>query len=65
MILKNHKKNKKFRFDKENFDFGWEISLGNSVKTQNHDYKNLLRDNYNYNPNLHEFDVDKFRVKDK
>jgi len=65
MILKNHEKNKKFKFDEVSFNFSWEISSGNSVKTGNEDYGNLLRNIYHYDPSLHEFDAEKFKVSNK
>ncbi len=65
MISKNHKKNKKFKFDEEHFDLCWEISSGTAVKTGDQDYSILLRETYDYKPSLHEFDADKFRVHKK
>jgi len=65
MILKNHEKNRKFKFNEASFDFTWEINSGNSIKTGNEDYGNLLRNIYHYDPSLHEFDAEKFKVSNK
>jgi len=65
MITKKHKKNKKIKFDEENLDYSWEITLGNSVKTVDHDYGNLLRNTFDYDPTLHEFDTNRFKISDE
>lgn len=65
MIAENNRKNKKFKFDETDFDFSWEINEGNSIKTSIQNYADLLRITFDYDPALHEFDSDRFRVSNK
>jgi hypothetical protein len=65
MILKKTQKNKKFKFEDNNADFAWETGSEDSAKSGNEDYGTLLRNVYNFDPSLHEFDAERFRVSHK
>ncbi len=65
MLSKNQRKNKKFKFEESDFDFKWDSHAENSAKTNEDHYGNILRNNYRYNPSLHEFDTDRFKVPEK
>jgi hypothetical protein len=65
MLSKKNRKNKKFKFEDNNFDFSWDTSLDNPNKKPEPNYAKLLRDVYKYDPDKHEFDKDKFKISGK
>lgn len=64
MLAQNPQKNKKFKFENNSIDFSWETSSDNLTQKSDENYGKLLRDIYHFNPSLHEFDKDKFKISD-
>ena len=65
MLAQNHQKNKKFKFENHTVDFTWETTPDNLAQNSDEGYGKLLRNIYQFNPSLHEFDKDRFTIDDK
>jgi len=65
MLAQKPQKNKKFKFENYSADFIWETTPDNLAQTSDENYGKLLRNIYNFDPSLHEFDKDRFTIDDK
>lgn len=62
MLAQNPQKNKKFKFENNSIDFSWETTSDNLAQKSDENYSKLLRNIYQFNPTLHEFDKDRFTI---
>lgn len=65
MLAQNQQKHKKFKFENYSSDFTWETTPDDLSQMSDEKYGKLLRNIYQFNPSLHEFDKDRFKIDDK
>ncbi len=64
-MTQNLPKKGKISFDKAEADFCWNIGPDSMNSENDENYRKLLRNNYRYNPALHEFDSARFWTIDE
>lgn len=62
MLAENSKKNVKFEFEDNHADFSWDIGPENPYTTSDRNYRELLKNVFFFDPSVHFFNHDKFRV---